>query len=146
MIALLGSVAGFLSALIPEVLGFIKDKRDKAHELALVKLQIEAGKNSSSSRIDEVVIKSDLDKERLIYSHAKPIGIPWVDALSALVRPLITYLFLALYIGVKLTIIFSYQIGVCMPVWTNEDEVLLSVIMGFWFGNRMINKYKTING
>jgi hypothetical protein len=108
MIALLGSLAGFLSALIPEVLGFIKDKRDKAHELALVKLQIEAGKNSSSSRIDEVVIKSDLDKERLIYSHAKPIGIPWVDALSALVRPLITYLFLALYIGVKLTIIFSY--------------------------------------
>ena len=146
MIALLGSLAGFLSALIPEVLGFIKDKRDKAHELALVKLQIEAGKNSSSSRIDEVVIKSDLDKERLIYSHAKPIGIPWVDALSALVRPLITYLFLALYIGVKLTIIFSYQIGVCMPVWTNEDEVLLSVIMGFWFGNRIINKYKTING
>lgn len=146
MIALLGSVAGFLSALIPEVLGFIKDKRDKAHELALVKLQIEAGKNSSSSRIDEVVIKSDLDKERLIYSHAKPIGIPWVDALSALVRPLITYLFLALYIGVKLTIIFSYQIGVCMPVWTNEDEVLLSVIMGFWFGNRMINKYKTTHG
>ncbi|MCC8461189.1 MAG: hypothetical protein LN545_04280 [Candidatus Megaira endosymbiont of Carteria cerasiformis] len=146
MIALLGSLAGFLSALIPEVLGFIKDKRDKAHELALVKLQIEAGKNSSSSRIDEVVIKSDLDKERLIYSHAKPIGIPWVDALSALVRPLITYLFLALYIGVKLTIIFSYQIGVCMPVWTNEDEVLLSVIMGFWFGNRMINKYKTTHG
>ena len=146
MIALLGSLAGFLSALIPEVLGFIKDKRDKAHELALIKLQIEAGKNSSSSRIDEVVIKSDLDKERLIYSHAKPIGIPWVDALSALVRPLITYLFLALYIGVKLTIIFSYQIGVCMPVWTNEDEVLLSVIMGFWFGNRMINKYKTIHG
>jgi len=146
MIALLGSLAGFLSALIPEVLGFIKDKRDKAHELALVKLQIEAGKNSSSSRIDEVVIRSDLDKERLIYSHAKPIGIPWVDALSALVRPLITYLFLALYIGVKLTIIFSYQIGVCMPVWTNEDEVLLSVIMGFWFGNRMINKYKTTHG
>lgn len=146
MIALLGSLAGFLSALIPEVLSFIKDKRDKAHELALVKLQIEAGKNSSSSRIDEVVIKSDLDKERLIYSHAKPIGIPWVDALSALVRPLITYLFLALYIGVKLTIIFSYQIGVCMPVWTNEDEVLLSVIMGFWFGNRMINKYKTTHG
>lgn len=146
MIALLGSLAGFLSALIPEVLGFIKDKRDKAHELALVKLQIEAGKNSSSSRIDEVVIKSDLDKERLIYSHAKPIGISWVDALSALVRPLITYLFLALYIGVKLTIIFSYQIGVCMPVWTNEDEVLLSVIMGFWFGNRMINKYKTTHG
>lgn len=146
MIALLGSLAGFLSALIPEVLGFIKDKRDKAHELAIIKLQIEAGKNSSSSRIDEVVIRSDLDKERLIYSHAKPIGIPWVDALSALVRPLITYLFLALYIGVKLTIIFSYQIGVCMPVWTNEDEVLLSVIMGFWFGNRMINKYKTTHG
>lgn len=127
-------------------MGFIKDKRDKAHELAIIKLQIEAGKNSSSSRIDEVVIRSDLDKERLIYSHAKPIGIPWVDALSALVRPLITYLFLALYIGVKLTIIFSYQIGVCMPVWTNEDEVLLSVIMGFWFGNRMINKYKTTHG
>lgn len=146
MIALLGSLAGFLSSLIPEIFGFIKDKRDKAHELALVKLQIEAGKNSSSSRIDEVVIKSDIDKERLLYSHAKPIGISWVDALSALVRPLITYSFLALYVGIKLTIIFSYQIGICMPVWTNEDEGLLSVIMGFWFGNRMINKYKTIQG
>ena len=74
------------------------------------------------------------------------MGLPWVDALSALVRPLITYSFVALYIGIKLTIIFNYEIGICMPIWTNEDEGLFSVVMGFWFGNRMMNKYKTING
>ena len=146
MIALLGSLEGFLSSLIPEVFGFIKDKRDKAHELALVKLQIEASKNSTSSRLNEVVINSDTEEARLLYANAKPIGISWVDSFSALVRPLITYLFLALYIGIKLTIIFNYEVGICMPVWTNEDEGLLSVIMGFWFGNRMINKYKTMQG
>ena len=146
MLTLLGSIAGFLSSLVPEFFNFIKDKRDKAHELEIIKLQIEASKAKTSSKLEEVQIHTDSMDNRAIYNHAKPIGVSWVDALSATVRPLITYLFFLLYIGVKLIILSNYHPNISLPIWTEEDTGLFAAVVCFWFGSRGIGKIKNGHG
>ena len=143
MLALLGSLAGFLTSFIPEIFSFIKDKKDKVHELELIKLQIEAGKNSDLSKLEEVRISSGAIEARAIYHHAKPSGIKWVDAMSAFVRPFITYSFFLLYIYLK--IVSFLEIGSIVVIWTEEDQGLFSAIVGFWFGQRAFGKSR-ING
>ena len=143
MLALLGSLAGFLTSFIPEIFSFIKDKKDKVHELELIKLQIEAGKNSDLSKLEEVRISSGAIEARAIYHHAKPSGIKWVDAMSAFVRPFITYSFFLLYIYLK--IVSFLEIGSIAVIWTEEDQGLFSAIVGFWFGQRAFGKSR-ING
>lgn len=143
MLALLGSLGGFLTSFIPEIFSFIKDKKDKVHELELIKLQIEAGKNSDLSKLEEVRISSSAIEAKAIYHHAKPSGIKWVDAMSAFVRPFITYSFFLLYIYLK--IVSFLEIGSIAVIWTEEDQGLFSAIVGFWFGQRAFGKSR-ING
>jgi hypothetical protein len=140
MLALLGSLAGFLSSLIPEIFNFIKDKRDKGHELEIIRLQIEASKAKTSSRLEEVKIHADSMDNRTVYNHAKPIGISWVDALSASVRPFITYSFFLLYIVIKVIIVSNYHPNISLPIWSDEDQGLFSAIMCFWFGSRVFSR------
>jgi hypothetical protein len=144
MLALLASLAGFFTSFIPELLNFVKDKGDKNHELEIIKLQVEAGKSKSFSKLEEVKIHADNVENKIIYNHAKPAGIKWVDALSASVRPFITYSFLLLYLGVKVTILFNHEVGISMPIWTDEDTGMFCAVLGFWFGNRSFLKVRHV--
>jgi len=142
MIALLGSLAGFTSAFIPELFNFLKDKKDKEHELKLIGLQIEAMKSGQNGRLEEIYLRAETQESRHLYDHAKPIGIKWVDSLSALVRPTITYSFFLLYVVLKLLIFSGSEQGICMPIWTEEDEAMFCAVIGFWFGSRAFGKYR----
>jgi len=144
MLALLASLAGFFTSFIPELLNFVKDKRDKNHELEIIRLQVEAGKSQSSSKLEEVKIHADNVESKIIYNHAKPAGIKWVDALSASVRPFITYSFLLLYLGIKATILLNYHPNISMPIWTEEDTGIFAAVLGFWFGNRSFLKVRHV--
>ena len=62
-----------------------------------MRLQIEASKSKHSSKLEEIKISAENADTKILYNHAKPICVSWVDALSATVRPLITYLFFLLY-------------------------------------------------
>lgn len=143
MLALIGSLAGFISSFMPELFTFVKDKRDKAHELEIIRLQIESSKIQNSSSLDEVKINNEYADNKLVYNHAKPIGVSWVDALSSSVRPFITYSFFLLYIGIKVLIFFNYEKGISMPIWTDEDQGIFCAVIGFWFGHRAFGKKRS---
>lgn len=136
MSAFIGSLAGFLSSFIPELFLFLKDSKDKAHELKLIDRQIEALKFGAHSRLDEIELKSAAEESKYLYLHATPSNIKWVDGLSALVRPLITYSFFLLYIVFKVTIFV--QSGANLNVWTNEDQGIFCAVISFWFGQRSL--------
>jgi hypothetical protein len=140
MLTLVGSLAGFLSSILPVIFNLVKDKSDKKHEIEVIKLQIEASKANLPTRLEEVQIHAENMDNRFIYRHAKPIGISWVDALSATVRPVITYSLFLLYIGIKVIIFYDYQVGIGMPIWTDDDSTLLCAVLGFWFGSRVFSK------
>ena len=75
-----------------------------------------------------------------------PTGVRWVDAVSSLVRPTITLLFLIDYIVLKAAqfvlmqnsaIEWTVAVG---QLWTETDYTILATIMSFWFGDRAFRR------
>lgn len=51
MLALLGAILGFVSSSFPDVLRFFNQKRDRAHELALMDRQIDLAREKDVLQI-----------------------------------------------------------------------------------------------
>ena len=97
MLALLGSLLGFFSALVPDVFSIIKSKDDKKHELELTKLNANRDIAVADAKTDQVnVEKTSFDK----------IPYKFVEAITCLVRPVITYGFFAIYCFIKTAAFF----------------------------------------
>lgn len=145
MITLLASIAGFLTSLIPEIVKFFKDKNDKKHELDILSLQIEMSKLRIGGNLDEVKSFYDSSELSTLYSAFRS-GISWVDAINALVRPILAYCFFGLYAYLKyiqyrtlLSAINSSGIIVDM-LWTTDDQAIFAGIISFYFGQRTFSK------
>lgn len=151
MWALIGGVIGFFQSMAPDLLKFQQDKHDKAHELAVMKLQMENASAGRSDQLEEIRITSQqLESKALQESYRAELK--YSGKYSATVRPTVTYMAMGLYVLQKIllvcSIIFAPQLpwlpqsdhlaGVALVVWTAFDETLLSWIIGFWFGSRQI--------
>ena len=70
----------------------------------------------------------------------------FVAALSALVRPMVTYWFVVLFSTVKIVgMLMAVEAGsdwkdVVLQSWTVEDMSMFSMIISFWFVSRSIAK------
>lgn len=167
MIALFSALLGFLGAALPEGVALFREGKDRAHELALLKLQMahqeqQAAAQKETARIQaesqlEALSLASLAKESLaLNARVKDslVGIAWVDALSGSVRPILTYLFCLLYISIKWAQFYAllypmlpWQQGLraqeaMMMVWTQDDMALFTAIIAFWFGQRTFHKAK----
>ncbi len=162
MITILSALGGLATSLLPDVIhGWFaarQDQRDKAQELALVQAQLalesaksEGERAAQAGRIAEINAQAaaaqaqaaaELERANLVADIAEaeavtrrgaPIGVTWVDALNASVRPTITYLFCAL---------FAWHIGAAIlghpatAAWNEDVQALFAGILGFWFGAR----------
>lgn len=156
MIALLSSLLGFGSAFIPEVLKLLQDRRDKAHELALIKLQGDILDKQADRDLEKTLISATGAQAVAVQeSYQADIkatveaGYGWVSALAASVRPVLTYGFFLLYVGVKVAQfhllmdpILPWASGVTFAeaivlMWNGEDTAIFSAIVCFWFGDRI---------
>lgn len=134
---LLSSLLGLLGSALPKVFDFYQDKKDKAHELELVRLQIQRDKEIGTQNANAIEIQGDASVlTAAINASTIKSGIKWVDALSATVRPTVTYLLVLLYIVVKLQVFTELE-------FTEFDQDLLAVTLGFWFGSRLLQKPTT---
>jgi len=142
MLAIIGSLVGFFSGLIPEVLNFVKDRKDKDHEVRLLNLQIEASKIGHNGKLEELQIKADNDEIKSLYNYSnKPSKVLWVEALSSSVRPVLTYAFFLLYAAVKvIAILHAGEAAAAESIWTEEDQGIFFAVIGFWFGHRAFSK------
>lgn len=150
MLTLLGSLLGFISSLLPDVLKLWRDRDDKAHELAILDRQMQLQQVLHSQRLEEIRIQGQVVESTALYKHARFTGVKWVDALSGTVRPIITYAFFLLYMGVKIAQIYllltdSYDLRwseVLIGIWHAEDQALFAAVMSFWFGQRALEKWR----
>jgi len=155
MLTILGSLIGFLGSFAPKLLQMWQDKRDKAHELAVMQLQIQAQKDIGAQKLEEVRVSAESAEMQALYESAKivPSGVKWVDAaltfLTGSVRPVITYCFFGLYAVVKYAqaesasafysnITFTSALA---KTWTEEDSAIFATIISFWFSGRMLQKF-----
>ena len=97
MLSLIGSALGLFSSAIPKVMDMWQDKNDKIHELSLLKAQAEI-------TLDQTAIDASIREVESIHQHDSNIkGSVWVENTRALVRPIMAYSFMALFIAVEVT-------------------------------------------
>lgn len=146
MIALLGSVLGFGTSFLPQILGFFQEKQAHKNKLEEMKLRGElqaAGVNLELQVLDK---KAEIAETKALYEYANPSG-GFAAGLSASVRPVITYLFFAIFMASKAVILLKvmeqggdWQEAVPL-MFDEETQGLFAAIMSFWFGNRAVSKH-----
>jgi ABC-type multidrug transport system fused ATPase/permease subunit len=149
---LLGGVFGGLLRLAPEALKFLDQKNERKHELAMldaemrfaqVKGEIAMRQTEAQMTMAEVEAMGEAFKEQSV--TAKAAG-KVVAAISALVRPFVTYLFVIAYASVKIAafLIALEQNGdwkaVATTMWSGDDMAVLNMILSFWFVGRVYER------
>jgi len=148
-----GGVLGGLLRLAPEVLKFFSHKKDLDHEYRMMQAEMEIAKFRVELGFRQVDAQVEVEQLSAIAQAAKEQGQTaraagkFVAAISALVRPLVTYWFVVLYSVVKiLGMALAIDQGgnwkeVIISAWSKDDMAILFMILGFWFVSRSIDKW-----
>lgn len=143
MLALISTVLGFLTSVVPPLVGYYDRKQRNEHELEKLKIQIEIlDKNLDITKFNEGV-KAVVQEGISLRDHDSVItSNEYINILRASVRPVITYLFFFLFIGVKVaaaTLMFEKgydAFNVLEVIWDDYTVSIFGAVIGFWFGTR----------
>jgi hypothetical protein len=151
---LLGSLFGGIFRIVPEVMKMLDAKNERAHEALMLDKEMDFAKIKGEIHMHEIqaaMTTAELDTMSQALKEqgetARAAG-AFVSAISALVRPLVTYWFVILYSGVKIaSMISGIDSGVdwkevIMKSWTVDDMSILSLILTFWFVGRVWDRNK----
>ncbi|AGH83380.1 hypothetical protein ACQCQ6_24840 [Ralstonia pseudosolanacearum] len=151
---LLGGLLGGTFRLAPELLKWLDRKGERGHELAMQDKALEFEKLRGAQRMAEIGASADaawntgaIEALRdSITAQGRTSGVPWADALSISVRPVITYSFMALYCTAKAAVFTGAitagagWIASTLHAWTEADQALWAGVLNFWFLGRTLDK------
>jgi hypothetical protein len=171
MLTLLSTLISFLAGGLPKLLEFFQDRADKSHELKLAQMQTErelqllqagyaAQQKVEEIKLEEIKVQSAADERQsliaaqqsemeMIYKHDMSLNegtSQFIKDLRASVRPVITYGFFFLLVGIDATLAYK---GVTSGIdfnmladqlWDNETQALFASIIAFHFGGRAFGK------
>lgn len=153
MIEILGALLGGAFRLAPELLKLAGESADRKHELAMLDKQIKLdelrGKQELALQAGEqelAQIQGQLHNLGVaLRGQFTKTGIRLVDAMTWLVRPLTTYILLALYVLAKVSaFVLAMQtdgaLAAMAQAYSQEDMGLFSGILSFWFVGRTLDK------
>ena len=153
MITLLGSLLGFGTSFLPEVLNYFKRGQEQKHELQRMKMEIELMAKRSEFKIQELDKEAEIKEAEGLYKHDSVDAGGFINALRGSVRPIITYAFFGLFVAIKVTALISLmslpemQLNMALSmIWDDQTAGLFSAIMAFWFGNWAVSKYYKTKG
>ena len=148
MMTLLGSLLGFGTSFLPEVLAYFRAGQEHKQKLDEMRLQGELMQIRSSLKLQELDAEADIAETKGIYQHDRSIDAGgFVNALRGSVRPVITYSFFLMFAATEVVIMMKvFEMGgdwkeAVDLMWTDETAGLFAAIMSFWFGNRAVSKY-----
>ena len=148
MISLLGTLLGFGTSIVPEVLGYFKQKQADAQELKMLEAKAKYASHLSTLKIQELDAQAEIEETKGLYKHDAGIDSgKFVNGLRGSVRPVITYSFFALFATIKGVMLYSMvtmhgmdlSAGM-LELWDQETQAIFSAIIAFWFGNRAMSK------
>jgi len=171
MLTLLSTLLSFLMGGLPKLLDFLQDKSDKNHELALAQMQIQREMElrklgfEAQERVENIhtqqlevetksaekqsLIQAQQAEMQAIYAHDMSLNegtSTWMKDLRASVRPVITYGFFFLLVGIDASLVYhGFATGVSFndladQLWDNETQALFAAIISFHFGGRAFGK------
>ncbi len=171
MLTIFSTLVSFLMGGLPKIIDLFQDRADKSHELKLAQMQTDrelqlaaagyvAQQQIEAIKLDEIKIESasnekisliDAQKSEMaaIYAHDTSLNegtSQWMKDLRASVRPVITYGFFFLLVGIDATLAYKgLTSGIEFNVladqlWDNETQALFASIIAFHFGGRAFGK------
>jgi len=148
MISLLGTLLGFGTSIVPEILGYFKQKQANQQELAMLEAKAKYAEKLSELKLKELDAQADIAEAQSIYQHDSNIDSgSFVNALRGSVRPIITYAFFILFAAIKTTALITMMSNdgvdlavALVAIWDDETQAIFSAIIAFWFGNRAMSK------
>jgi len=151
MLALLSPLFGILGSLLPSVVRIFERKQEIKYEIELTKIKLDAAKQQADINYSIEMVKADSQLRQSALDHDKSIDGGWfINALRASIRPVITYTFFFLFVGVKVAAAYvMLSTGQSVPqmlqaVWDVETMSLFSTIIAFWFGSRVMEKQQQV--
>tara|TARA_R110000751_G_C13777492_1_gene480715 strand:+ start:2090 stop:2572 length:483 start_codon:yes stop_codon:yes gene_type:complete len=148
MISLLGTLLGLGTSIIPEVLGFFKQKQADKHDLEMLEAKAKYADQMSKLKIKELDSEAEIVETKGLYEHDRSIDAGgFINALRGSVRPVITYMFFIMFASVKGTMIYAMITNQNLDwtvaietAWDSDTAAVFSAIISFWFGNRAMSK------
>ena len=148
MISLLGTLLGFGTSVVPEVLGYFKQSQANKQELAMLEAKAKYAQELSTLKLKELDAKAEIQETRSLYEHDRSIDAGgFVNGLRGSVRPVLTYLFFIAFAATKGAMIYAMVsnqnidwVTAVDAAWDDETQAIFSAIIAFWFGNRAMGK------
>ena len=148
MISLIGTLIGFGTSIVPEVLGYFKQKQANEQEILMLEAKAKYADRLSELKIKELDAEADIAEAKSIYTHDSNLDSgTFVNALRGSGRPVITYAFFILFSTVKGVTLYTMVSAEGMDltagmlaIWDDETQAIFSAIIAFWFGNRAMSK------
>lgn len=171
MLTIFSTLVSFLMGGLPKIFDFIQDRSDKKHEITLAQMQTErelqmaaagyvAQQQIEAIKLDEIRTQAASDEKQAligaqqaemqaIYAHDMSLNegtSQWMKNLRASVRPVITYGFFFLLVGIDAVIAYKgLTSGVDFAqladqLWDSETQALFASIIAFHFGGRAFGK------
>lgn len=148
---IIGSTLGGAIRLGQEFLTNGDKKNERAHELAMLDKQIELDKLKGNQQI--VAADAQIDAASIqaliegVKAQAQLTGIRWVDAISSLMRPIITFWWAIVMYSVALAAQYAAlieqgttYIQAIIALWGPDEKAIVGSIIGFWFVDRSLGK------
>ena len=148
MISLLGTLLGFGTSIVPEILGYFKQRQANQQELAMIEAKAKYAERLSELKLKELDAQADIAEASSIYQHDQSLDSgAFVNALRGSVRPVLTYAFFVLFATIKGVTLYTMVTTEGMDlsagmlaIWDEETQAIFSAIIAFWFGNRAMSK------
>ena len=171
MLTLLSTLISFLMGGLPKLLDFLQDRQDKKHELALAQMQIQREMElrklgfEAQERVENIhtqqleietksaekqsLISAQQAEMQAVYAHDMSLNegtSTWMKNLRASVRPVITYGFFFLLVGIDASLAYhGMTTGVSFDdlsnqLWDDDTQALFAAIISFHFGGRAFGK------
>lgn len=152
---LFGTLLGGVFRMAPEVLKWLDRKDERKHELNMLDKQIEADRlkldasqKLAETQADERITLADLQAMvEATKAQAVQTGIRWVDAISSLMRPTITFWWVIVMYSVALAAQFvvlldqgATGVGAILKLWGPDERAIVASIVSFWFVDRSLRK------
>lgn len=156
MTELLAMLGGGLFRLLPFVVDFFKQRREADHEYRMTQLQLQIDQARAAQQIDlahaHAAIARDAGEMQAfveaVHAEAQPSGVPWADALSRTVRPVLTYYWCVGVYGtakaLQIYLLLSAGGGAAQllegGLITEFDRQVIASMLAFWFVDRALRR------
>ena len=151
MITLLGSLLGFGTSFLPEVLNFFRAGQEHKHNLERMTLEMDMMTKRNELKLNIIDKQAEIKETEGLYKHDSMDAGGVINALRGSVRPVITYVFFGLFVAIKVTALIALMntgndLGRSLSlIWDENTSGLFAAIMSFWFGGRSISKYMKVS-